>query len=601
MFYSEIKKQIQTYNRRSFIMLLGKVSLFSLIGWKLFDIQIIQSKKYQTLSKRNQINFEILYPLRGDIYDRNNIIIATNKNSYDLFLIPEQTKDIKVTLKNLNKLISIDFSKQRKIIKLSEKVKKFENVKILQNINWEKLEKIEASKNELLGLHLQVIPKRIYPYDNFFSHLLGYTNKPSEKDLKLPFITNMRSLDIGKSGIEKIYNEDLVGFPGKREIEINAFGREIREISRSNSTKGKKIKTSFDLNVQKFAHTQLKDHKAGSIVLIKIKTGEIISMVSKPDFNPNFIIQKPNEEYWKSITNNSYAPLLNRCIQGLYAPGSTFKMIVALAGLKKGLVDINENVLCSGKIEFGNRFYHCWKTKGHGSVNLIKSIKESCDIFFYELSKKVGIDDISKMAKEFGLGENFNIGFEGEKKGIIPDKKWKKKNLKENWYAGETLNAAIGQGYTLSNPLQLAIMTARIASEGKKIIPKILKQKNFENFKQMNINTDHIRLIKEGMFKVVNEQMGTGFKSKSKLFEFSGKTGTSQVRKITLEERESEDFRKKELEWKNKDHALFVGYSFSEKPEYAISVIIEHGGSGAKVAAPIAKKIFDYLYENKIT
>jgi len=594
MFSFGKKKQSFVLNRRSLILLIGKFSLFSIVGLRLFNIQILQSNKYKTLSENNQINFEVIYPVRGQILDRNGLVIASNKNTYDLFLIPEQTPSVEKTLHELNKIININYRVKRKVIELSKKIKKFQSIIILKNINWEDLEIIEANKYQLPGLHIKLVPQRLYPYHAYLSHILGYTNKPSEQDLNLPFINDMLTLDIGKTGIEKITNEQLIGRPGKREIEVNSIGKEIREISRINSEKGKNIKISIDINIQKYAHEQLSKHKAGSVVVMDIDTGEIVSMVSIPDYNPNLIIKKPNVSYWNTILNNSLAPLTNRSIQGLYSPGSTFKMIVALAGLRKGVISTKDSVICEGKIEFGDRFYHCWKTKGHGKVRLIKGLKESCDIYFYELSKKIGIDEIAKTAKEFGLGELSNMGLENEKKGIIPSIKWKKQNLKKSWYAGETLIAGIGQGYILSTPIQLAIMTARIASSGK-VQASIIEKNSREKFNKINFHQDHIALIKEGMFKVVNEEMGTAYKSKSNSFKFSGKTGTSQVKKIELEERESEDFRKIEKEWKNKDHALFVGYMPSEKPKYSISVIIEHGGSGASVAAPIAKNIFNYI------
>ena len=599
MFNYLLKKQTQTYNRRSLLIFLSKFGLFSIIGWKLFNIQILNSHKYKTLSKKNQINFEILYPLRGEILDRNNKIIASNKSTYDLFLIPEQTNDVKETINELNKQINIDFKTQRKVIDLSKKVKKFESIKILNNINWQNLEIIEANNFNLKGIHLHIVPQRIYPYSENLSHILGYTNKPSEEDLQLPFISNMRTLNIGKTGVEKLFNENLIGKPGKREIEVNAFGKEIREISRDHSKKGKNIKISIDIDVQTFVRKQLSKHKAGSIVVIDSINGEIISMSSIPDYNPNLIINKPNQDYWNEILKNQNSPLTNRSIQGLYAPGSTFKMIVAFAALKKGVISTKDIINCEGKIEFGDRFFHCWKNKGHGNVGLVRAIKESCDVFFYELAKKVGIDDIAKVANEFGLGEISSLGFDIEKKGIIPTKKWKKRTLKKNWYLGETLNAGIGQGYVLCTPLQLAIMTARIANNGLKIEPKITKEKSKKQFDKINLKDQHFKLIKDCMFKVVNENMGTAFKSRSNEYKFSGKTGTSQVKKITLEERERDDFRKKELEWENKDHALFVGYMPSKKPRYAIAIVIEHGGSGASIAAPIAKNIFDYLNDIK--
>ena len=515
-------------------------------------------------------------------------------------LIPEQTNNIELTLNKLSKFVFVDFETKRKVIELSKKVKKFQSVKILKKIDWQDLEIIEANKLELPGIHLQMIPQRIYLQNRYFSHILGYTSKPTEQDLSLPFISGMPTLDIGKTGIEKISNKSLIGYSGKREVEVNAYGRIIREVSKEKSKKGIDVKITIDSRIQKFVHNQLVVHKAGSVVVMDINSGEIISMVSIPDFNPNLIIKQPNKDYWNEILNNTLSPLINRNIQGLYAPGSTFKMIVALAGLIKGVININDNVFCKGKIEFGDRTYHCWKTIGHGKMNLMKAVKESCDVYFYELSKKVGIDNIAKVAKELGLGQVSNLGFEIEKEGIVPSKKWKKETLKQNWYAGDTLNAGVGQGFVLSTPLQLAIMVARIASNGKKIKPSIFKQNSSKEFKQININNKHIELIKKAMFQVVNEERGTAFKSRSNLFKFSGKTGTSQVKKITLEERESEFFRKKELEWKNKDHSLFVGYMPSNKPKYAVSVIIEHGGSGAAIAAPIAKKIFNYLYKLNI-
>ena len=299
--------------------------------------------------------------------------------------------------------------------------------------------------------------------------------------------------------------------------------------------------------------------------------------------------------------SNSLSPLTDRSIQGLYSPGSTFKMIVAIAALKNGLINSQTKVNCDGKINFGDRFFHCWKNNGHGKMDIFSAIQESCDVFFYNISIKVGIDKIAEVAKDFGLGEIYHSDLSNQKKGIIPSKKWKKKHLNENWYGGETLLAAIGQGYVLSSPLQLAVMTSRIASGGMKITPSIIKNPIIKNFELMKKYSNEIKIVQKGMFKVVNQQKGTANRSKSNNFSFSGKTGTSQVKKITLEERQSENFRKSEIEWKNRDHALFVGYMPTEKPKYAISVIIEHGGSGASVAAPIAKDVFEYIYKNKLS
>ena len=599
MFYSDQKKQVSLFNRRTFILFLLKLSLFSAVGWRLYNIQILDSSKYKTMSKKNQIDLEIIFPVRGKIFDRNRVLIAKNEKVYDVYLIPENTKSINNTLNALSQFIDIDFAKRRKVIELSTQVKKFEKIKIFENISWSVLEKIETNKYNLQGVFIAEDYLRVYPYKDNFSHLLGYISKPNQQELALPFISKMPNLDIGKEGLEKSFNPLLVGKAGQREIEVNSNGRIIREISKVDSIRGKEISLSIDLRIQQYAINLLKSHRAGSINVINIKNGEILCMASTPTYDPNKIIQKPNKEYWESILANTLSPLTNRSIQGLYSPGSTFKMIVAIAALKHGIINTETTHSCTGKIGFGNRLYHCWKTNGHGKMNVTDAIKQSCDVFFYEISKKLGIDKIAEVAKDFGLGQSYDISMPNQKKGIVPNKKWKKEKIGESWYAGETLISAIGQGFVLTNPFQLVVMTSIIASDGKMIEPTIIKG-NRVSFKTNEKYSKEIKIIKKAMFKVVNENKGTAFKSRLDDIKFAGKTGTSQVRRISLSERESDDFREKEQEWKNRDHALFVGYMPYDDPKYSISVIIEHGGSGASTAAPIAKQIFNYINELEV-
>ena len=599
MFYSDQKKQVSLYNRRTFILFLLKLSLFSAVGWRLYNIQILDSSKYKTMSKKNQIDLEIIFPVRGKIFDRNKVLIAKNEKVYDVYLIPENTKSINNTLNALSQFIDIDFAKRRKVIELSTQVKKFEKIKIFENISWSVLEKIETNKYNLEGIFIAEDYLRVYPYRDQLSHLLGYISKPNQQELTLPFISKMPNLDIGKEGLEKSFNPLLVGKAGQREIEVNSNGRIIREISKVDSIRGEEVYLSIDLRIQQYAINLLKSHRAGSINVINIKNGEILCMASTPTYDPNKIIQKPNKEYWESILANSLSPLTNRSIQGLYSPGSTFKMIVAIAALKHGIINIDTTHSCTGKIGFGNRLYHCWKTNGHGKMNVMDAIKQSCDVFFYEISKKLGIDKIAEVAKDFGLGQSYNISMPNQKTGIVPNKKWKKEKIGESWYAGETLISAIGQGFVLTNPFQLAVMTSIIASNGKIVEPTIIKD-NPVSFKTNEKYSNEIKIIKKAMFQVVNENKGTAFKSRLEDIKFAGKTGTSQVRRISLSERESDDFREKEQEWKNRDHALFVGYTPYDNPKYSISVIIEHGGSGASTAAPIAKQVFNYINELEV-
>ena len=599
MFYSDQKKQVSLYNRRTFILFLLKLSLFSAVGWRLYNIQILDSSKYKTMSKKNQIDLEIIFPVRGKIFDRNKVLIAKNEKVYDVYLIPENTKSINNTLNALSQFIDIDFAKRRKVIELSTQVKKFEKIKIFENISWSVLEKIETNKYNLEGIFIAEDYLRVYPYKDQLSHLLGYISKPNQQELTLPFISKMPNLDIGKEGLEKSFNPLLVGKAGQREIEVNSNGRIIREISKVDSIRGEEVYLSIDLRIQQYAINLLKSHRAGSINVINIKNGEILCMASTPTYDPNKIIQKPNKEYWESILANSLSPLTNRSIQGLYSPGSTFKMIVAIAALKHGIINIDTTHSCTGKIGFGNRLYHCWKTNGHGKMNVTDAIKQSCDVFFYEISKKLGIDKIAEVAKDFGLGQSYDISMPNQKTGIVPNKKWKKEKIGESWYAGETLISAIGQGFVLTNPFQLAVMTSIIASNGKIVEPTIIKD-NPVSFKTNEKYSNEIKIIKKAMFQVVNENKGTAFKSRLEDIKFAGKTGTSQVRRISLSERESDDFREKEQEWKNRDHALFVGYMPYDDPKYSISVVIEHGGSGASTAAPIAKQVFNYINELEV-
>ena len=600
MFYTEDKKQYSALNRRTFFLYLLKLSLFSIVGWRLYNIQIKESDKYKTLSKNNQIDIEIIYPLRGKIFDINNNLLVSNKKVFDIYIIPENTKNLNKTLNQISEILKIDFSKKRKIIELSKKVQKFEKIKIFENINWQDLEKIENNKLNIDGIFIAQDYMRVYQYGNIFSHLLGYINKPNSEEISLPFIANMPDLDIGKEGLEKNFNRILVGKSGQREIEVNSFGRIIREISRVDSNKGKDLQITLDFRLQQYSMNLLNAHRAGSVVVMNIENGDIKTIASTPFYDPNKIIKKPNKDYWDSLLSNNLSPLTFRSVQGLYAPGSTFKMIVAIAGLYYGVINNDTEHFCNGKIALGDRLYHCWKNNGHGLMNVQNAIKESCDVFFYEISKKIGIDRIAEVAKDFGLGKIYDLPISNQKMGIVPSKDWKKKKIGESWYPGETLISAIGQGFVLANPLQLATMTSIIASNGKLIEPKIINDGNYKEVKKLEKYSSAIKVIKQSMFKVVNESKGTAFRSKSDDFIFSGKTGTSQVRRITVAERESDDFRKKEIEWEKRDHALFVGYMPHDKPKYAVSVVIEHGGSGASTAAPIAKQIFQFINKNNI-
>ena len=382
MFYSENKKQYSVINRRTFFLYLLKASLFGIVGWRLYNIQIKESDKYKTLSKNNQIDVEIIYPLRGKIFDVNNILLVSNKKVYDVYIIPEKTKNLNQTLNQISKILKINFSKKRKIIDLSKKVKRFEKIKIFENINWQDLEKIETNKFNIEGLLITQDHMRVYQYGEIFSHLLGYINKPNSQEISLPFIANMPDLDIGKEGLEKNFNPILVGKSGQREIEVNSSGRVIREISKRDSLKGNDLQVTIDFRLQQYSMNLLNAHRAGSVVVMNIENGDIKTIASTPFYDPNKIIKKPNKDYWDSLLSNKLSPLTFRSVQGLYAPGSTFKMIVAIAGIFHRVISTDTQHFCDGKIALGDRLYHCWKNNGHGLMNVQNAIKESCDVFF---------------------------------------------------------------------------------------------------------------------------------------------------------------------------------------------------------------------------
>ena len=631
-------KKIQTINRRMFIIGAAKLIVFTGIIARLFSLQITENKKYLTLSDKNRLREWRLPPVRGEFLDYFDNIIAGNLKVYQLHVIPEEVEDFKYLMVRLKEILNLNNSEFKKIIKQKNKQKSWETLIISKNLTWEQFTKVNYFLHDLIGAKPVLSVSRNYPFSENYTHVLGYVSEASKEDiLNNEIIKNKHvpGLKVGKTGLEKTFENELIGTNGIQRYEVNAYGKRISQLDHTDGLNGNTIKLTIDTEIQKLCNELLKN-VAGSISVMDIYTGEIVAMQSSPSFDPNLFLFGINQDDWQLIRNNPLKPLVNKTLSGLYSPGSTFKPMVALSALENGVVDENFKVNCKGKIEMYGQTYHCWKKKGHGVVNLKSAMKQSCDTYFYEIARKLGVDRLKETSIKFGLGEKvLNKTFNNEKKGLIPDTKWKKDKLGKGWVIGETLITGIGQGYTQTTPLQLCQMTAQLANGGFRIYPKIIVDKNdktveqiksimAENSKNLDkkggglkddaskllgfldkkehenlfINPNNIKLVREAMFASTNEVRGTSYSSRIEdpKYQFAGKTGTSQVKRITKAAREL-DLKTSEIPYNERDHALYIAFGPYRDPRYALNVVVEHGGSGSSTAAPIAKKLFKLIID----
>ena len=592
------------------MLCLGKGVLFSSIFFRLMYLQLFKSDQYKILSDKNRISFRLIPSLRGNILDRNEKILAMNRNSHNVLM--EGTKNISEINKTIEKITQFIYLSDTEIDNILgsfiNKKKSDLPIFIKKNLKWNELSSLNVNLMNLPNIFIEQGIKREYPFHNLASHVVGYMAPPKKSEIKNNPFLGIMDTDIGRSGIEQSFEKELRGFPGTKHIEVNSKGREIREISKEESVSGNNIKLTIDIDLQKYVNSLLKD-KSGSVVVIDVNNGEILAMESSPNFDPNLFTKSISQEEWDKLINNPMAPLVNKSISGEYSPGSTFKLIVLYSGLINKIIEPNGIINCKSKIEYGDRNFYCWchkkKTGCWAAKNHTRrvgpelAIAQSCDSFFYELAKRLGIENIVETARNFGFGSKSGINLKGEKNGLVPNKSWKKKKYKQSWKIGETMITGVGQGFLTTTPMQLAVMTAMFANNGKRIFPTIYK-----NLDQINANENQVfttqtlyqkeffSLIKNSMFLAVNKPFGTAYGSRSTKPIFAGKTGTVQVRNISSEEREIGIIPNKELPIEQRDHALFIGFAPYKNPTIAVSVVIEHGGSGSKIAAPIAKNIF---------
>ena len=631
-------KKLNTVNRRMFIISAAKVVVFTGIIARLFSLQINENKKYLTLSDKNRLREWRLPPVRGQFFDYFGNVIAGNLKVYQLHVIPEQVENFKYLMLRLKDILELDEKQFSKIIKKKNSQKPWETLIISENLSWDQFSKINFYLHELVGAKPVLSVARSYPFEKTYTHVLGYVAQASEKDLinnETIKKNHVPGLRVGKIGLEKTFENDLLGTNGVQRYEVNAYGKRINQLDHKEGQKGKNIRLTLDTEVQKLSNELLAE-RSGSISVMDIYTGEIIAMHSSPSFNPNLFLYGISSKEWKEIRENPLKPLLNKTVSGLYSPGSTIKPIVALSALENDVISPNQKVYCTGKMEMYGHTYHCWKEKGHGTMNLRNAIKQSCDIYFYETARKLGVDRLNLTSLKFGLGEQvLNGTLANEKKGLVPSTKWKKENLGSGWVLGETLITGIGQGYVQTTPLQLCLMTAQLANGGFKIYPRITvddNQESLENikykmsqnaFKQeekeynspirkvekfLNIgekkylplyrNPENVKFVLEAMFASTNEVMGTSYGSRIEdlKYQFAGKTGTAQVKKITEKAREL-DLHISQIPYEERDHALYIAFGPYKNPRYAVSIIVEHGGSGSTTAAPIAKKLFKLIID----
>ena len=588
--------KLRIFLKRSLVIFSANIFLLFVLLGRLYYLQIYQGEKYALLSDSNRISKRLLVPPRGSINDRNGIELATNNQNFQAMLIPEQARKIDNLLENITPILDLKEEDIKRIKNDIKRHRRFVPIKIKDNLSWEEVSTIMINSNSYPGLFIDEGLTRHYPYKEYTAHPLGYVASVSKSDMEksdAPLL-QVPGFKIGKSGFEKTYDESLRGTEGILTYEVNAYGRIMREMEKVDGIKGQDLDLTIDIRLQKIALDAFGDH-SGAAIVMDIHTGEILAYVSAPSYDPNLFIDGISSTNWNKLLYNEKTPLNNKPISGLYSPGSTFKIVVALAALEEGLIDTKTTSYCSGKMKLGNHLFHCWKHSGHGKVNVIDAIKYSCDIFFYETALKLGIDKISEMSYKLGLGTPHELGLLNQSIGTIPSHKWKREKLKSAWQQGETALAGIGQGYVTVTPLQLVTMLSRVVNGGKNIEPTLVKSNKNEEVSKLDIKPEHIEIVKQGMFEVVNGVNGTAIASrfKNKDIKMSGKTGTTQVRRITLKERAAGIKKDEDLPWKYRNHAWFMAYAPHDKPKYAIAVIVEHGSSGSGVAAPIASKILE--------
>ncbi|KMW59824.1 Penicillin-binding protein 2 (PBP-2) [Candidatus Rhodobacter oscarellae] len=605
---ADITESTRRITRRGLILGGTQLAFMGGLALRMRFMQVEEAEKYSLLAEENRINLRLLPPARGLIFDRNGATLAENEQNYRIVLVREDAGDVDDVLARLSRFVALDPDDLEKARKEIFRRSPFVPVTIADRLTWEEFAEVAVNGPALPGVTPEVGFSRVYPLGGDFAHLVGYVGPVSDFDLTRGYLASdedpllqIPRFQVGKSGVEARLEHGLRGQAGNKQIEVNAVGRVMRELGRTEGTPGANLQLTVDSMLQNYMQVRLLADTASqsaSAALIDIENGDILAVASGPSFDPNKFVRGISNTDYQALQDEQLRPQFSKATQGAYPPGSTFKMVTALAALEDGVIELDETVYCPGFRELGDRKFHCWNRGGHGKVDLITSLEQSCDVYYYDIAERVGIEKISAMARRLGLGQRFDLPITGLHPGLTPTKAWKREHRDEDWLIGDTLNSGIGQGFVLATPLQLAVMAARLAT-GQAVLPRLVKsvdgvEEPVAAAAPLGLTTSILQEIRRGMFRVVNRRSGTAYSSRivAEGMEMAGKTGTSQVRNVVV--------RNEDVPWNQRDHALFVCYAPFDKPRYACSVVVEHGGGGSLVAAPVARDIMlQALYGGK--
>ena len=595
------------FTRRA--LLLGGVQgiLLSALAGRLYQLQILDSQRFATLAEENRINLRLLPPSRGMIFDRTGQPLAVNRNNFRAMATSDRGRGVDVLVDRLDQIFGLGEAERNRLLRELRRSRNAQPVVVRENLGWEDVARVEFNAPDLPGVFIDLGQSRDYPEGELMSHIVGYTGRVADEDLagRDDPVLQLATMRFGKKGVERSLEDDLRGRAGAVQVEVNAVGRVVRELDRTEGQPGSNALLTIDLDLQRFAAEKMKEHQSGSVVVLDVITGDVLVMASTPGFDPSTFARGITQTEWRDLLDNPERPLHNKAIAGVYPPGSTYKMVTALAALESKVIDPWTRLPCLGHLELGNIKFHCWLKGGHGSTNVTEAIAASCDCFFYEAARRAGVDRISDMATRLGFGRQSELGLPGESTGNQPTRAWKQEKIGKPWQHGDTFNLGIGQGYMTSTPLQLAIMTARIANGGYEVQPNLLLAKATPREElgpppprskpvapSLRLNPQHLALIRDGMNQVVNSGLGTAnaLRSRDPALAFAGKTGTAQVKRITERERDI-GITQDQLPWHLRHHALFVCFGPVDNPRYACAVIVEHGQAGGKTAGPIGRDV----------
>ncbi len=581
------QRQRGRFTRRSLLIGGSQIGLFGLLGWRLHQLQVVEARKFGLLAEENRINVQLLAPGRGLIFDRFGEPVAHNEESYRVLIVPDLTSDLDGSLDNLARIIEISEESRQRVRRLARRQSAYVPIVITDDLTWRELAQVNVLAPRLPGVQTDILPVRRYTEGHAMAHVVGYVGAADKKEVGDDPVVRLPGFRIGKQGVERGLEPRLRGVAGVVKLEVDAYGRALRRLDRKPSVQGSTLVLTIDQYLQKKTMERLAKLRRAAVVALDARTGEIIAMASTPSYDPNQLVHGLTPDHWSGLTTARDDPLTNKATRGQYPPGSTFKMVTALAGLEAGVIDTKTKAHCYGGYAYRNAFYGCWKKRGHRSVRLHKAIKESCDVYFYIVAEKIGITKLSAMGRKLGLGQTYDVDLPLQKPGVMPTPGWKRATLGKPWYGGETVISGIGQGFVLTTPLQLAVMTARIAT-GRAIVPRIVRpdpDELVEPAEKLDIPEKHLKWVRKAMWAVVNEGGGTAGRARLDIagVEMAGKTGTSQVTT------------KGGSKWEHQDHALFVGYAPADNPRYAVAAVVEHGGSGSAAASPIVRDVMTEL------